>query len=239
MKRARILLLAFVAMLSVGVVSCDKDDNTSGNGGNNGGGSTTIEWVDLGLPSGLLWATRNLGANAPEEYGNYYAWGETTTKEVYNWSTYRYCTVDGEGSLPTLTKYNTSSDYGTIDNLTTLQAADDAATAALGSGARTPTKEEWQELINNTTVEWTTMNGIKGRKFTSTANGNTLFLPAAGYRFGSELYSAGSYGSYWSSSLYAGYPGGAWGFYFYSDGQGMNDYYYRYDGFSVRAVRQN
>ena len=229
MKRARILLLAFVAMLSVGVVSCD--------GGNNGGGSTTIEWVDLGLPSGLLWATRNLGANAPEEYGNYYAWGETTTKEVYYWSTYRYCTVDGEGSLQTLTKYNTSSDYGTPDNLTTLEAIDDAATAALGSGARTPTKEEWWELIDNTTVEWTTMNGVNGCKFTSTANGNTLFLPAAGYRHRSELNLAGSYGGYWSSLLYTDSPDGAWSFCFNSeDGQGTG-YDYRGDGQSVRPVR--
>ena len=238
-------MLAFVAMLTVGAVSCGKDDNGSGNGGNTGGGfnpggggNTTAEWVDLGLPSGLLWATCNLGANSPEEYGNYYAWGETTTKEVYNWSTYKYCTVYGAGNLETLTKYNTSSDYGTPDNLTTLQAADDAATAALGSGARTPTKEEWQELLNNTTVKWTTVNGVNGRKFTSTANGNTLFLPAAGYRPGSGLYGAGSLGNYWSSSLYTDGPYGAWYFYFHSDGRRM-DYCTRDYGYTVRAVRQN
>ena len=236
-------MVAFAAMLTVGAVSCGKDDNGSGNGGNTGGGfnpggggNTTAEWVDLGLPSGLLWATCNLGANSPEEYGNYYAWGGTQPKEVYNWSTYKYCTVYGAGNLETLTKYNTSSDYGTPDNLTTLQAADDAATAALGSGARTPTKEEWQELLNNTTVKWTTVNGVNGRKFTSTANGNTLFLPAAGGRYGSELRSAGSNGGYWSSSLYESNPGRAWGFYFYSDDQGMGDGS-RYGGLSVRPVR--
>ena len=246
MKRERILLLAFAAMLTVGMTSCGKDDDSAGNNGNGTeqptptptpgpGPQPSDNWVDLGLPSGLLWAKCNLGANAPEEYGNYYAWGETTTKEVYYWSTYRYCIADGDGELQTLTKYNTSSTYGTIDNLTTLQSADDAATAALGSGARTPTKEEWEELINNTTVEWTTLNGVIGRMFTA-ANGNTLFLPAAGVREGSELYGAGSYGDYWSSSLLTDYPYNAW--YFYLDGSGALDYS-RYGGLSVRAVRQN
>lgn len=96
--------------------------------------------MDLGLPSGLLWAEWNLGATKPEESGNYYAWGEIQPKEVYNWSNYRYCTVDSNGNVP-LTKYNTSSP-GTVDNLVVLQAMDDAATAALGNGARTPQKAE-------------------------------------------------------------------------------------------------
>ena len=192
-------------------------------------------WVDLGLPSGLLWAECNLGANAPEEYGNYYAWGETTTKEVYFWNTYCYCNVDGDGNLGTLTKYNTNSDYGTIDNLTTLQAADDAATQVLGSGARTPTKEEWEELINNTTVEWTTMNGADGRKFTG-SNGNTLFLPAAGDRYGSYINGLGTLGCYWSSSLLESTPSCAWNVDFFSVNLSMIccD---RYFGFSIRAVR--
>lgn len=231
MKRTSILLLAVAAMLSVGVISCDNDENNSGNGG-----ETPAGWVDLGLPSGLLWAECNLGANAPEEYGNYYAWGETQPKEVYNWSTYRYCTVDGQGNPQTLTKYNTSSGWGTPDNLTVLQSMDDAATAALGNGARTPTKEEWEELINNTTVEWTTMNGVNGRKFTA-ANGNTLFLPAAGGRYASGLLRAGSNGHYWSSSLNTDGSSYAWYFYFSSGSQGMGNSN-RNNGFSVRAVRQ-
>ena len=145
--------------------------------------------------------------------------------------------MDGEGSLQELTKYNTSFTYGTLDNLTTLQAVDDAATAALGSGARMPTEEEWQELINNTTVEWTTLNGVNGRKFIA-ANGNTLFLPAAGFRSGSELGRAGSDGFYWSSSLVTLVPDYACYFYFSSGGRGMS-YLNRYVGSSVRAVRQN
>ncbi|MBP3763306.1 MAG: hypothetical protein J6I49_05420 [Bacteroidales bacterium] len=184
-----------------------------------------------------MWAKWNLGATSPEESGDHYAWGETTTKSIYKWSTYKYCTVDAEGDVETLTKYNTKESWGTVDNLTTLQASDDVATAKLGNGARIPTKAEWEELINNTTAEWTTQNGKYGRKFTA-ANGNSLFLPAAGLRWGGELYDAGESGLYWSSSLRAVTPGNAWDFRFYSGGQVMLNNL-RYYGQSVRAVRQN
>ena len=224
----------FMALLAMGAaltfVAC-------GNTGDSGS-TETAEWVDLGLPSGLLWAACNLGASSPEEYGDYYAWGETTTKSNYNWSTYKYCTVDAEGGLATLTKYSTNSGHdfvGTPDNLTTLEAMDDAATQKLGSGARMPTKAEWEELIDNTTAEWTTLNGVNGRKFTA-SNGNSLFLPAAGGRWDVELYSAGDDGSYWSSSLYESYPDGAWYFYFDSDVQSV-DGGDRRSGPSVRPVR--
>ena len=240
MKSRRLLLVAMAAMLTAGLVSCGKDDengNGNGNGGNNGGGgNTTVEWVDLGLPSGLLWATCNLGVTSPEGYGDYYAWGETTTKSTYNWSTYRYC----NGDYNQLTKYCNISSLGYngfTDNLTVLEAMDDAATQALGSGTRMPTADEWRELINNTTSTWMTQNGVYGRKFTA-SNGKSLFLPAAGYRWGDELFYAGSFVNYWSSSLYTDDPTGAWIFCFVSDGQGM-PYYGRYGGFSVRAVRQN
>ncbi|MBQ9418241.1 MAG: hypothetical protein IJU19_06645, partial [Bacteroidales bacterium] len=169
-----------------------------------------------------------------EDYGNYYAWGETSPKSDYSWSNYAYC----NGSYTTLTKYCNNSSYGNggfTDALTTLEAMDDAATQALGSGARTPTKAEWIELLNNTTATWTTRNGVNGRLFTA-ANGNSIFLPAAGFRSGTSLNGAGSYGDYWSSSLYECGPGRAWRFDFDSSGQGV-DSYYRGDGFSVRAVR--
>ena len=220
----------FRALLAMGAALAFAACGTGG-----GTGTETAEWVDLGLPSGLLWATCNLGASSPEEYGDYYAWGETTTKEVYDWSTYKYCTVDAEGGFPMLTKYNTSSDYGTPDNLTTLEAMDDAAAQKLGSGARMPTKVEWEELINNTIAEWTTQNGVNGRKFTA-SNGKSLFLPAAGYRWDGELYYAGSSGVYRSSSLYESYPNYAWNFYSHSVGQDR-DYSSRYEGQSVRPVR--
>ena len=191
-------------------------------------------YVDLGLPSGLLWATCNVGADNPEDYGGYFAWGETQPKDYYNWSTYQYCM----GSETTMTKYCTNADYGNngfVDNLTTLLPEDDAATANWGSDWRMPTVEEWQELYNNTTCTWTTQNGVSGRLFTA-ANGNSLFLPAAGWRRNSSLYDAGSYGDYWSSSLYTDYPNDAWALDFYSDTSYM-DYFSRGGGFSVRAVR--
>ena len=197
-----------------------------------GGGD--YEYVDLGLPSGLLWATCNVGADTPEDYGDYFAWGETQPKNTYNWSTYQYC----NGSINTLTKYCNNSGYGYngfTDNLTTLLPEDDAATANWGSDWRMPTEAEWQELLDNTTCTWTTQNGVDGSLFTA-SNGNNLFLPAAGCRYGSSLYYADSYGGYWSSSLNTVSSDDAWGFYFYS-GSYLMGYNTRYYGQSVRAVR--
>ena len=193
------------------------------------------EWVDLGLPSGTLWATCNVGADTPEDYGDYFAWGETMTKSSYGWSNYKNC----NGSYDRLTKYCNKSSYGNngfTDNLTLLQACDDAATANWGSGWCMPTNSQWEELKNNTTVTWTTQNGVKGRKFTA-SNGKSLFLPAAGYRNGSKLHFAGSRGYYWSSSIYTGHPDVAWLLRFLSDNVYMilNDD--RKYGQSVRAVR--
>ena len=217
-------------MLMTAVVcaaGCKKEDNA-----NNG-----HTYVDLGLPSGTLWATCNVGATTPEGYGDYFAWGETQTKSTYNWSTYRYC----NGSYYTLTKYCNNSDYGYngfTDNLTILQPGDDAATANWGNGWCMPTRAQWEELYQNTTNSWATQNGVNGRVFTA-ANGNSLFLPAAGYRWDSELDYAGSHGYYWSRSLNTGYPSRAWNFIFYSDDCGMYSYGYRDRGFSVRPVREN
>ncbi|MCR4816337.1 MAG: hypothetical protein K5842_04045 [Bacteroidales bacterium] len=240
MKKATRFLAIVTLSAGLLMVGCEKEEiNDNSGGGNNGGGSnnTNVEWVDLGLPSGLLWASCNVGASAPEEYGDYFAWGETTTKDNYTWSTYRYCTVDGEGNMATLTKYNTPTnwDWGTVDNLTTLESSDDVATVSMGDGARTPTYDEWNELLENTTAEWTTLNDVNGTKFIA-PNGNSIFLPAAGYHVDSELEYAGSYGLYWSSSLDAVYPHRARSFLFNMDDQRMG-YDYRYDGRSVRAVR--
>lgn len=196
-------------------------------------GESTGDWVDLGLPSGLLWATRNVGATSPEDYGDYFAWGETSPKEVYNWNTYQYCNGDYYDKL---TKYCNDSEYGYngfTDNLTILQSGDDAAT--VNYGGRIPTHEEWQELLDHTTSQWTTLNGVNGCRFTG-SNGNSLFLPSAGYRWGSLLFNDGGGGLYWSSSLYTDRPNNAWSF--YSDNQSMY-YTYRYSGHPVRAVRQN
>ena len=193
------------------------------------------EYVDLGLPSGLLWATCNVGADNPEDYGDYFAWGETQPKGYYDWSTYQYC----NGNYNTLTKYCNNSSYGYngfTDILTALLPEDDAATANWGNTWRMPTKEEWQELYNNTAYTWTTQNGVNGRLFTA-SNGNTLFLPAAGYRYYNYLGDAGSYGYYWSSSLLiGGNLGCAWYLFLTSVNCSM-DSNGRYAGQSVRPVR--
>jgi hypothetical protein len=177
-----------------------------------------------------------VGADNPEDYGDYFAWGETQPKDTYNWSTYQYC----NGSNTTLTKYCNNSNYGYngfTDNLTTLLPEDDAAAANWGGNWRMPTQEEFQELYNNTTVTWTQQNGVNGRLFTA-SNGNSLFLPAAGGRWDGELDNAGSNGLYWSSSLGTDYPYDAWSLLFGSGDTGVYGYY-RYYGFSVRPVLEN
>lgn len=190
------------------------------------------EYVDLGLS--VKWATCNVGATKPEESGDYFAWGETQPKSTtYNWSTYKWCNASSNPQ----TKYCTNSYYGTVDNKTQLELSDDAARANWGGSWRMPTDAELTELRENCTWTWTTQNGVNGYKVTSKKNGNSIFLPAAGYRGGSSLYNAGSNGYYWSSSLYTDNPLYAWNVYFGSDN--VRRYKFtRYYGFSVRPVCQ-
>ncbi len=183
-------------------------------------------YVDLGLPSGTLWATYNVGATKPEEYGDYFAWGETEPKEVYDNITYKWGEdIWGED----FTKYNFN------DGLTTLLPEDDAATANWGSEWRMPTNEEQRELVEECQFQMTEVNGVYGAKFTG-KNGNSVFFPAAGYRGGSGVYGKGDYGG-WSSSRceegesYARYLA------FYERGASWNNYFRRFNGFTVRAVR--
>ena len=202
---------------------------------------TTLDrgYVDLGLPSGTLWATCNVGANVPEAYGDYFAWGETQFKDYYDWGNYLYC----NGSSNTLTKYCNNSSYGYngfTDNLFILLPEDDAATINWGSDWRMPTKEEWEELYQHTTMIWTTQNGINGLRFTG-STGNSIFLPAAGHHNDGYLSSEGSYGHYHSSSLNKEYPNGTRDFDFnsgyYNSGYFGMCSYGRKTGTSVRAVR--
>ena len=187
-------------------------------------------YVDLGLPSGLKWATMNVGAESPEDYGDYFAWGETESKSIYNWESYKWC----DGSSDTMTKYCTSSSYGTVDNKTTLDLADDAANVNWGGDWRMPTEAEHLELRSECSWTWGTLNGVQGYKVTSKTNGNSIFLPASGYHSNLDLYLDGSNGFYWSSSLststcYADHLR------FYSD-YVTSSSNYRYYGRSVRPV---
>ena len=194
----------------------------SGTGGS-GGSESNHEYVDLGLS--VKWATCNVGASQPEEYGDYFAWGETSPKSIYDWSTYKWC----YGSSTSLIKYCTG------DNKKQLDLSDDAARANWGGTWRMPTHDEWTELRQKCTWTWTTQNGVFGYKVTSKTNGRSIFLPAAPYRDDSSLYNAGSGGYYWSSSLYTVYSNEAMYVYFdssYVDWSHGN----RFRGFSVRSV---
>jgi hypothetical protein len=187
------------------------------------------EAVDLGLS--VKWASFNVGASSPEEYGDYFAWGETEPKSEYTWETYKLC----NGSYNTLTKYNTYSSYGTVDYKTKIELSDDAACANWGGKWRMPTDAEWTELRTNCTWIWTTLNGVNGRLVTSKVNGKSIFLPAAGYRYGSSLTDAGSNGRYRSSTLCTDSPN--WAYYVYFDLGKVGRYLFeRYCGFSVRPV---
>ncbi|MBP3228781.1 MAG: hypothetical protein J6M53_08400 [Bacteroidaceae bacterium] len=195
------------------------------------------QYVDLGLPSGLKWATCNVGADKPEAYGSYFAWGETQAKNDYTWATYKWGTEDE------LTKYCGDSNYGKdgfTDALTELELSDDAARANWGGQWRTPTKEDFAELIANTDNTWVADyegTGVSGYKFTSNSDATkSIFLPAAGCRGGASSFGRGAEGDYWSRSLHSGYPGSAY-YLDFSSGSVYVDYYGRYCGFAVRPVR--
>ncbi len=193
----------------------------------------TMQYVDLGLTSGTLWATCNVGATNPQDYGKYFAWGETTTKSKYydNQGDYKWGTYDSSDANYGMTKYNTT------DGKTVLEAADDAATANWGGKWRMPTTEEQQELRNECKWEWTTLNGVNGYRVTSKKDTNkSIFLPAAGYYDGVIRFNDGSAGDYWSSSVVKNVVGYASYLYFTSSGHSLFNYY-RYKGQSVRPVQ--
>jgi uncharacterized protein (TIGR02145 family) len=201
-----------------------------------------VLWIDLGLPSGLLWATRNVGADKPEDYGDFFAWGETSAKLRYAWGTYKY----SNGIYSKLTKYCTDSTFGCngfVDNLVVLDALDDAATVNWGNNWRIPTTDEWVELFENTTNTWIAQEGVYGRLFMS-SNDQSIFLPAAGSMIAidnsySDYCGAGNYGGYWSNSLYDSNPNHSWNINFNQDDSYWIHYILRCDGLSVRPVRSS
>ena len=226
-------------------LGCHKPDEPNHAGNNdpqndsiidNGDTINVHDYVDLGLPSGTLWATCNIGADTPEDFGDYFAWGETAPKDVYDWKSYRYGQI--VNGCFAMTKYCTDSLWGLdgfVDNLTVLEPDDDVATVAWGKDWRMPTKDEWEELYRNTTCIWVTQNGVDGRLLTG-CNGNSIFLPATGFRLDGELIGP-SLGIYWSSSLHTGFPERGWSFHYDLDECHMCGTYERSRGQVVRAVR--
>ena len=191
--------------------ACEKNDVEPTAGTENG-----HDYVDLGLPSGLKWATCNVGATKPEGYGYYYAWGETTPKSSYLENNY---------------SYSANPDVLPLDR--------DAAHANWGGAWRMPTETEWTELCEKCTRTWTTRNGVKGIEIKSKINGNSIFLPAAGFRSSNDVFYTGHYGCYWSSSLDADAPNNAKFVEFRSENNDIfRNYYSRVCGQSVRAVME-
>ena len=193
-------------------------------------------FVDLGLPSGLKWASCNVGAEKPEDFGLYFAWGETqgysgiTDEKEFSWADYKLC----GGSNSTLTKYNYNSSNGTVDTLTTLEQVDDAAYQS-DNTCRMPTSAELEELTANTTSTWETLNDVNGRRFTSKTNGNSIFVPAAGGCSNGSVSGVGSFCDLWSSSLNESSSRNVWHLYFNSGNVGMY-ISSRFNGYTVRAV---
>lgn len=225
-------MLAVILMM-VFAAGCNKPDGPN-HGNDQGNELNGHEYVDLGLPSGTLWATCNIGADTVEEFGDYFAWGETEPKELYDWKSYQYGRFIHERYE--LNKYCTDSAYGLngfVDNLTVMEPDDDVARTCWGEGWRMPTIGEWEELFLNTTGVWTTLNDVKGWRCTA-SNGNSLFLPAAGYwwddAFNADL------GLYWSRTINKEFPYRAWGFHFNCDSSHLCGSSDRNRGQTVRAV---
>ncbi|MBR4826377.1 MAG: hypothetical protein IKZ91_00645 [Bacteroidales bacterium] len=210
------------------------------------------EYVDLGLS--VKWATYNIGAALPEEAGDYFAWGETEPyyvagdalakdatwkdgkKEGYNWESYRWS--DNKGTF--FHKYVTDSKYGTVDGKSVLELEDDAARATWGGKWRMPTVEEWQELRDNCSWAWTTQGGVSGYRVSNKVSGKSIFLPAVGHRFKTQIYDSripdyADYGKYWTSSLSSGksYYGDCWDV--NPDNSGFGNAW-RYLGLPIRPV---
>ena len=230
--------ITFKAMMAIMLMmllaaGCNKPDEPN-HGNDLGNELNGHEYVDLGLPSGTLWATCNVGSETPEGYGDYYAWGETEPKELYDWKSYKYGRfIHGRYEL---NKYCTDSSFGFdgfVDHQMVMEPDDDVARVCWGAGWRTPSIGEWEELFLNTTGAWTTLNGVKGWRI-SASNGNGLFLPAAGYWWEDVLNA--DLGLYWSSTVNKEFPYRAWGFHFNLDSSHLCGSSDRNRGQTVRAV---
>ncbi len=188
-------------------------------------GPTFGKVIDLGLPSGTKWASCNVGAHSPEQYGGYYAWGETEEKNYYGWNTYNLC--DGNRDVC----YNIGSDISGTEY--------DVAHVKWGGKWCMPTIDNISELIDNCETSRMILNGVYGMKFISKLNGNSIFLPATGDRWDGKLDNAGGFGYYWSSTQNPDYSNNAYDFFYFNSGCAYWGSDYRCNGHSVRPVVRN
>ena len=219
-------LLLSVAFLSIKAQHNNSKDAVTPNQHNG------YEFVDLGLS--VMWANCNIGAKKPEDFGYFFAWGETRYKSHYSWFTYRF------GDWCEITKYCSQTICGKdgfVDNKNVLELSDDAANVAWGGDWRIPTIVEFKELMDNCDWKWYSDNGLYGYKITSRINGNSIFLPASGYCSDTKVYFIGSEGRYWSSSLSLDDSSSAYRLYFSSESVDcLNSYYDRCLGQTIRPV---
>ncbi len=214
----------FSCLIMCGAMSCAMIAQTTGK-------EAGHTWIDLGLPSGVKWASTNIGATRPQDAGNYYAWGETTPKTDFRWATYSHGTA-----------YNSLTKYSLKDGLWTLDATDDVVSCTWGGTWRMPTKNEWSELQEHCAWTWTddyNETGVAGYVVASKSNDASLFLPAAGCRYANQINEKGVHGYYWSSSLFnnhSSYRGSAYQLQFFQDYFNSKWNHTRYYGSSVRGV---
>lgn len=242
MKKTKRMMFLALAMLCFTTSDAETSEIQTGNAPSN------VEAVDLGLPSGILWANMNIGANKPSDHGLYFAWGETTGYKESNpqnrkFNEYSYKWFDS--SSETIIKYCKDDYLGNVDNKTTLELEDDAAHVNWGGDWVMPTIVEIEELFDNTTHEWTQMNGINGYKFVSKTNGNSIFLPATGCFWGGVKVSEQNKifkGYYWSASLqnpkatYKNNSLGGQDLEFVDDAQNTRKSQKRWYGFAIRPI---
>ena len=232
MKKLFYILCCSLVVLFTACEKGELSEKFNGDGSSSGSGvSKGHSYVDLGLS--VKWATCNVGAVSPEDYGDYFAWGETKPKSEYSWGTYKWCNGIVNGSNEsTITKYCTDSEDGIVDNKTTLDLEDDAAHVNWGGAWRMPTEEEQDELHRKCTWTWTVKNGVNGY-IVKGPNGNSIFLPYAGSYYGSVF---DEWGAYWSNSLYVKNSNAAFMLSFASFGVNGTSAPRRFEGMSVRPV---
>lgn len=231
MNKADISLLSILSLAFL-MSSCKEQSSYNGH-----------EYVDLGLS--VKWATCNVGAQNPEDYGDYFGWGEVNPKDSYTWENYRYYASGHYDSVDDgllFSKYTFEESFGKTDKKNILEQMDDAANNQWGGNWRIPTKDEFEELRTNCTWVWSNVNGVNGYKITSNKIGytdNSIFLPAAGRRFDTTLSMDGNLGQYWSKNLKTDFDyieNQAWDFEFHNNNDMQEYWSFRYIGLPIRPV---